>query len=40
MLVGGIVAIGIVVDGSLISGFHVTYLSLTSLCGDMAVGHR
>lgn len=40
MLVGGIVAIGIVVNGSLINSFHVTYLPLTSLCGDTGVGHR
>lgn len=38
--VGGIVAIRIVVDGSLTSGFHVTDLSPTSFCGDTAVGHR
>ena len=40
VLVGGIVAIGMVVDGSLISVFHVTDLSPTSLCGDTAVVHR
>jgi len=40
MSVGGIVAIDVVVDGSLTSGFHVTDLSPTSFSDDSAVGHR
>ena len=40
VLVGGIVAIGMVVDGSLISGSHTTDLSPTSFCGGRAVSHR